>query len=532
MRIELRPYQLDGLNALWDYFQSGNTGNPLLCWPTGTGKSIAPAIFIREAMRIWPTQRFMLLTHVGELIKQNSEVLKEVWADAPIGIHSAGLKQRDTAHPIIYAGIQSAVRKGAPIFGSRDIIFIDEAHLISTDDTSMYMTFLATMKLLNPALKVIGMTATPYRMGSGMLTDQGGIFTDVCHDLTQLENFNQLIRDGYLAPLIPLRTKTELDVSDVSVVKGEFVSTQLQGAVDKAEITFKALQELCHAGQDRKSWLLFASGIEHAEHIAEQLGAFGVDCAPVHSKRPSEYNDAAIRAFKSGQLRAIVNYGKLTTGFNHPEIDLIGMLRPTLSVPLWVQMLGRGTRPAKKDCLVLDFARNTPRLGPINDPRIPNKKGASAGELPVKICEACGCYNHPRVRFCIGCGEEFSFAVKIVSKAGTDELIKAAATEELPQIEQFNVMGAYYEKHPGKLGKPPTLKVTYYTTGLPFKEWVCLEHNGMAGKMARDWWRRRHKDEPPATIDEALQYTSNLKCPRFIRVHVNKKHPEILGAEF
>jgi DNA repair protein RadD len=528
--IQLRYYQQEALDALYNFFLTHQTGNPLIGLPTGTGKSVLPAAFIQGVMRQWPNQRFLMTTHVKELVAQNADELLGLWPEAPLGIYSAGLKQKDTAHPIIFGSIQSMI-KHPDWFGHRDIAFVDEAHLVSAEESSQYQTFFAFMKLINPNLKIIGMSATLYRMGMGMITENG-LFTDVVYDKTNLAGFNELLAQGYMAPLIPLRTKTELDVSDVSVVKGEFVSTQLQGAVDKAEITFNALKEMCHAGQNRKSWLIFASGIEHAEHIADQLGAFGVDCAPVHSKRPSEYNDAAIRAFKSGQLRAIVNYGKLTTGFNHPEIDLIGMLRPTLSVPLWVQMLGRGTRPAKKDCLVLDFARNTPRLGPINDPRIPNKKGSNGGELPVKICEACGCYNHPRVRNCIQCGEEFSFAVKIVSKAGTDELIKAAAIEAIPIIETMNVMGAHYEKHPGKLGKPPTLKVTYYTTGLPFKEWICLEHNGMAGKMARDWWRRRHKDEPPATIDEALKYTSNLKCPRFIRVHVNKLHPEILGAEF
>jgi len=527
--IQLRYYQQEALDALYNFFLTHQTGNPLIGLPTGTGKSVLPAAFIQGVMRQWANQRFLMVTHVKELVQQNAEELLGLWAEAPLGIYSAGLKQKDTAHPIIFGSIQSMI-KHPDWFGHRDIAFVDEAHLVSAEESSQYQTFFAFLKLINPNLKIIGMSATLYRMGMGMITENG-LFTDVVYDKTNLEGFNELLAAGFMAPLIPLRTKTELDVSDVSIVKGEFVSTQLQGAVDKAEITFKALQELCHAGQNRKSWLLFASGIEHAEHIAEQLGAFGVDCAPVHSKRPSEYNDAAIRAFKSGQLRAIVNYGKLTTGFNHPEIDLIGMLRPTLSVPLWVQMLGRGTRPAKDNCLVLDFARNTPRLGPINDPRIPNKKGASAGELPVKICEACGCYNHPRVRFCISCGEEFSFAVKIVSKAGTDELIKAAATEDLPKIETLSVMNVHYEKWDGKLGKPPTLKVTYYTPA-KFNEWICLEHNGMAGKMARDWWRRRHKDEPPASIDEALKYTSNLKCPRFIRVHVNKKHPEILGAEF
>jgi DNA repair protein RadD len=388
------------------------------------------------------------------------------------------------------------------------------------------------MKLINPRVKIIGMSATLFRMGMGMITENG-IFTDVVYDKTNLDGFNELLAAGYMAPLIPLRTRTELDVSDVGVQQGEFVQTQLQGAVDKAPITFKALQEFCHAGQNRKSWLIFASGIEHAEHIAEQLGAFGVDCAPVHSKRPSEYNDAAIKAFKRNELRAIVNYGKLTTGFNHPEIDHIGILRPTLSVPLWVQMLGRGTRPAKENCLVMDFARNTPRLGPINDPQIPKMKSKSPGEMPIKICENCGAYNHTRVTHCCNCGEQFSFQVKIVSKAGTDELIRAAAIEETPIIETIAVSNAIYVKNPGRFDKPPTLKATYLVLGRqPYSEWICLEHSGLAGKIARDWWRKRHREEPPATIDEALLKISELRCPRFIRVHVNKKHPEILGAEF
>jgi DNA repair protein RadD len=152
--------------------------------------------------------------------------------------------------------------------------------------------------------------------------------------------------------------------------------------------------------------------------------------------------------------------------------------------------------------------------------------------MPVKICEACGAYNHTKVRFCANCGNEFSFQIKLVSKAGSDELIRAAASEPTPIIEQFNVVGATYLKNESKTGKPPTLKVTYYTSGLPYREFVCLEHSGMAGKVARDWWRKRHRTEPPSTIDEALSLISELRCPRFIRVHVNKRYPEILSCEF
>jgi len=527
-----RWYQEDALAAVYNFFMTHKEGNPLIGLPTGTGKSVLPAIFIERVMKQWPNQRFLLATHVKELIAQNANVMLKVWPEAPLGIYSAGLKLKQTAQPIIFGGIKSMLNNVA-MFGHRDIIFVDEAHLVSADDSSMYQTFFALMKLINPNLRIIGMSATLYRMGMGMITENG-LFTHVAYDLTNMNGFNRLVEEGFISPLIPLRTRTELDVSDVKVQQGEFVATSLQGAVDKAHITFKALQEMVHAGQTRKSWLIFASGIEHAEHIAEQLGAFGIDCAPVHSKRPSDYNDAAIKAFKQNELRAIVNYGKLTTGFDHPEIDLIGMLRPTLSVPLWVQMLGRGTRPAdgKQNCMVLDFARNTPRLGPINDPQIPNMKKGDAGETPVKICENCGAYNHTKVRLCCQCGNEFSFQIKIVSKAGTDELLRAAAIEPTPIIETFNVVSAIYAKHEGKAGKPPTLKATYFTNGLAFKEFICLEHSGMAGKIARDWWRKRHRTEPPATIDQALNFVSTLRTPRFLRVHVNKQHPEILACEF
>lgn len=545
-----RYYQTDAIDAVYNYFM-GNSGNPLIGLPCGTGKSIIPAIFFHKVLHQWPNQRFLLMSHVGEILKQNINKILEVWPEAPLGVYSAGLKRKDTAHNIICGSIQSMARN-PQLFGHRDLIFIDEAHLVSQDENSQYLAFLAIMKLINPFVKIVGMSGTLYRMGQGLLTDNG-LFTDICYDLTSMEGFNKLLNEGYLCPLIPFKTNTQLDVSDVSIQNGEFVATQLQGAVDKADITFKALQEAVHAGKDRKSWLIFSSGIHHAEHIAEQLGAFGVDCAPVHSKRDADYNDKALLAFKNYELRSIVSFSKIAIGFDHPGVDFIIDLQPTLSIPRHVQKYGRGVRTVygegydlnsiegrlsaikngpKPDCRCLDFARNVPRLGAVNDPRIPNKKGNGGGETPIKICEMCGAYNHISARLCCNCEHPFSFQVKIVSKSGTDELIRAASTEALPIIETMNVMGAHYEKHPGKLGKPPTLKVTYYTTGLPFKEWVCLEHNGMAGKMARDWWRRRHKDEPPATVDEALKYTSNLKCPRFIRVHVNKLHPEILNCEF
>lgn len=530
--IQLRPYQTDGLNAIWSYFQNGGKGNPLLCWPTGTGKSIVPAIFIREVMKLWPTQRFGLLTHVKELIEQNAKVMKFAWPEAPLGIYSAGLKSKDTAHQIIYAGIQSAIKNPA-IFGHRDIYFVDEAHMISQEESSQYLTFLATAKLINPNLKVIGLTATPFRMGQGMITD-GGLFTDIVHDLTSIDAFNKLITEGYLCPLAPLKTKTELNVSGVGFNNGEFIASQLQNAVDIAEVTFAGLKELTAAGETRRSWLIFSSGIEHAEHIAEMLKQFGIDCAAVHSKQSSEYNDKAIKAFKEFELRAIVNYGKLTTGFNHPGIDLIGMFRPTMSVPLWVQMLGRGTRPyeGKSNCLVLDFGKNSIRLGPINDPVIPRKKGDKPGEVPIKICESCGIYNHLKVRFCTNCNAEFIFQIKIVETSSDIELIKTDA----PIVETFDVNYAIYGRK-AKEGKAPYIIATYFSGPKSFKQYIFPETKGYGKHIFHNWWKQRMPTQPPETTDEALQCISQFRMPKRIRVWMNKtvkgkNYPEIMGVEF
>lgn len=526
--IQPRQYQSDALNAIWNYYASGKTGNPIIGWPCGTGKSLLPAIFIERILKIWPNQRFLLATHVKDLVKQNSEVLKQHWPEAPLGIYSAGLKTKQVANSIIYGGIQSMARANANVFGHRDIMFIDEAHLVSDNESSQYLTFIATMRLINPQMKIIGMSATPYRMGMGLLTE-GKIFDDIVHDLTTHDNFNQLINDGYMCMLIPKRTHTELDVSNVGIAKGEFIGSQLQHAVDVDKITYAGLQETVEAGYNRRSWMIFSSGIEHAEHIADCLHTFGIDCAAIHSKKSDEYNDKALKAWKNLELRSIVSFSKLTTGINNPYVDLIADFRPTISIPLHVQKLGRGTRVAngKSNCLVLDFSRNVPRLGPINDVTIPNKKNSKPGDIPVKICDECGTYNHTKVRFCTNCGHEFQFQIKIVPKAGTSEIIRT----DLPIYETFEVDRAIYARRQ-KDDRPAYIRVTYHCGMQVFSENVFPESKGYGKHLFHQWWMQRNPNPAPATADECLQYISTLRCPKRIRVHVNRKFPEIVSCEY
>lgn len=545
-----RDYQIEAVASIYTFFQEKD-GNPVVAMPTGTGKSVVIAEFLRSIYVQWPMQRVMMLTHVKELIEQNFDKLKKVWPTAPAGVYSAGLNKRDHMQQITFAGIASVAKKAA-LFGHIDLILIDECHLVSPSESTMYRAFIDALARVNPLIKVIGFTATAWRLGHGKLTEEGGLFTDTCFDITGLEAFNRLIAEGYLMPLIPRKTSTTLDTEGVHMRGGDFVASELQVAVDKQEITYAALRETMELGHDRRKWLIFAAGVEHAKHVGEMLNSMGVTCGVVHGELSSTDRSAVLEAHKRGDLRAVVNNNILTTGYDDPEIDLIVMLRPTASPILWVQALGRGTRPLytpgfdidtiegrlasiaaspKHNCLVLDFAGNTKRLGPINDPVVPRKKGDAKGEAPVKECDYCGTYNHASVRVCMHCGKEFPLpTTKIVSTASAQELIKG----DLPVIETFHVDHITFSKHT-KVGAPAMLKASYYCGLRVFNEFVCVEHAGYPLRKAKLWWREREGRadvDPPPTADEALVAVQYLRVPTHLRVHVNKQYPEILAVCF
>lgn len=548
----LRWYQGEAIYAIFNYFHKGMTGNPIIAMPTGTGKSLVIAEFIRQAFALFPYVRVMMLTHVKKLIQQNAKQLLEIWSTAPLGIYSAGLNSRDMVLPIVFGGVQSvanAIKRALESnngllanmnmhFGWRDLILIDECHLLSPVETTKYRFVINELKKINPALKVIGLSATPYRMKHGMLTEEGGIFTDIIYDITDMQSFNRLIYEGYMSPLLARPTATHIDMTGVSIVAGEWNQKQAEAAVDKDEVVDSACREMIHYGQGRVSWVTFAAGIDNAEHINHVLQSYGVNSTVVHSKLGDKVNDERIRAFQNFEYQCMVNMDMLTTGFDHRPIDLISDMQPTRSTGKHVQKYGRGTRPSpetnKLNCLGLDFARNVANLGPINDPKLPRKPGESGpGDAPIRICDGCGMYNHASARVCVSCGQEFEFAAKLFATSGTNAIIR---TDDA-QIEYFEVNKVLYNPHikmdkQGNQTTPPSIKVTYICGLRMFSEWVCLEHGSFAGKKAREWWRQRSMDEPPQFTHEALKQVARLKVPSRIRVHLNKAHPEILSCEY
>jgi superfamily II DNA or RNA helicase len=847
--IQYRDYQREAMQAVFDYLVNNPTGHPLVSAPGGSGKAVMIAGQIYESFKMFPYLRVLQIVHTQELVEQNYLKLLKLWHNAPAGIYCAGLNRKDTNDPIIFGSMSSMVNN-IEAFGFRNLILIDESHTVSPEEETSYRKIIDVLTAINPNLRVIGYSATNYRLGQGCLTD-GGFFTDICFDITTIECFNRLIAEGYLAALVPRRTSFELDISNVGMSKGDFAQGTLQKAVDKQEVTFAAIREAIELGFGRFCWLVFASGIEHCEHISEILNSFGIATSFIHSKITKDERNKRLIAFKTGELRCLVGFRVLTTGFDHPPIDFIIDLYPTVSPGMHVQKLSRGTRPydcnnpeqyiegfnyvklnciaegelvltnkglvpieevsldmllwdgynwvthcgivfkgeqetityagltgtedhrvwteegwqtlrrcadkqiaiaqtgiaeqeireidchfvrdipkrkeqrclsfgkmrlrigrykvlqqryrrkgwlsylwtstkssemveqsnyfsktkmhkskrsslrkirSKGDrvsiqilnrngfvysrnvrfeqkqtnrsdrqqrslrawkskilnsrtkfstyskgnaecstscvqraisrnkicrfyyedfslerndfqrnsgkilpifkktkrrvwdivnagplhrftvsgilvsnCLVLDYSGNTRRLGPINDVLKPRKKGEKVGEAPIKVCEACGIYNHSSARYCggkpypttEGCGAEFVFKTKLVRTAGTDELIAG----DVPTIEIFDVNRVLYHKHT-KIGSSPSLKVSYFVGLQRYTEWIGIEAKGYAHTRAKSWWQQRHASDIPETVDEALLFVSQLRTPKRIHVITSSQYPEIRQVEW
>lgn len=496
--IQLRPYQNEAVAAIYAYFQS-NSGNPIVSLPTGSGKSLTMASFIQSAIKQYPATRILLLAHVRELLAQNTKAILRYWPDAPVGIWSAGLGRKDKAQ-ITVAGIQS-IHKWPTKFADTDLIVIDECHLLSHKQDTTYRRFVNGIKAHNPHLKIVGFTATEYRQDSGLLTEGSGhVFTDVCYKA----DVGDLIKQGYLCPLISKRGLTKADLSSVHTRGGEFVPKELQDVMDKAHLIYGAMEEIEALAHDRKHILGFCAGVEHAAHCAEAARSRGHIAEYLSGDMSTTERDAILGRFTSGKTRILFNANILTTGFDFEAIDCIVMLRPTKSTGLYVQIMGRGLRKhaCKENTLILDFAGNVERHGPIDQIKVKRKseKGEGVSVAPVKECPNCQALVHAGVRECPECGN--LFPENEAAKHGT-EAADAVVVAALEKPRTYTVDRVEYRKHV-KIGRPPSMRVTYWCGPSSFDEYVPLEDDRSYVKKHAVKWFWEHGTICPETVDEAL----------------------------
>ena len=374
MSLELRPYQREAIDTLYDWFRE-NSGNPLVVIPTAGGKSLIIAQFIREAMA-YPDTRILVITHVKELIAQNYAELIGIWPDAPAGIYSAGLGKRDIGSRIIFGGIQS-IHRHAYTLQKVDLVLVDEAHLIPRNADTMYGKFLSQLREINPYVKVVGFTATPYRLDSGRL-DRGAdaVFQEIAYEA----NIRDLIDAGYLCPPVSVGALAQIDTTGIKTRAGDFIANALEASAVDPDTVASLADEMVRHGQDRRGWLFFGCGIDHCTLMRDALRERGIVCESIFGETPSAERASIIGRFKRQEIRCLSSMGVLTTGFNARHVDLIGVGRPTQSTGLWVQMVGRGTRlfPGKENCLILDFGGNIARHGPVDRPH-PKREPAAGG---------------------------------------------------------------------------------------------------------------------------------------------------------
>lgn len=526
--LKLRWYQVEAISACMDYLRDNPGLNPLIVCPTGSGKSVIIAKIaelIDGIVERDPNAVILVVSHVREILEQDAEELEGLLGADRVGVYSSGLKRRERRQ-VTVAGIQSIHRK-AHLFDKATHIIVDEAHLIPPDGEGMYLSLFAELEHAS----IIGLTATPFRLGTGYLhKGKKKLFDELVYDV----DIVKLIQQGYLSPLLTKGSKNELSTNGIKKVAGEFSTKQMEEKYDKYEKTRDIVGELLQYKEERKSWLLFAIGIEHAEHIAEQLRKQGVVAEAVHSNLDGTVRKEFIHNFKLGRIQCLVSVATLTTGFNHPAVDLIGLIRPTNSPVLHVQMIGRGLRIAegKENCLVLDFAGNIMRLGPINDVHVPIKGKGGKGVAPVKCCPDCETHVPASATKCYICGHVFPINKerKLSTRAYEMEAIRNKKTVE-PAWQE--VKSVRYQKHFGAKGE--SLKITYVCGMRMFNEWVAIGRGGRAGYMADHFWTYRTrfgKHEgywPPKTVDEAIMRANKgeLNAPIRILIKEDGKYPSI-----
>lgn len=472
--MQLREYQSRALSMLYDWLEK-NAGHPCVVLPTGSGKSVVIAELCRRAITEWPETRILMLTRSVELINQNAEKLRTIWPGAPMGIYSASAGKKQLGEPITIGGPLSIVRVTKKI-GHCDLLLCDEAHDISHKDEGSYRKIINDLMAVNPSMRVIGFTASPFRLGHGLITEKPALFDSLIEPVS----IEELIFKGHLATLRSKITKHRLDTSGVHKRGGDFIESDLQKAVDTEDNNVRMVEEVIARAGNRKSWMFFCSGIEHAEHVRDILIRYGISAAAVHSKMQGGRKQA-IDDFKSGKLRAITNVNALSTGFDHPAIDLLVMARPTMSAGLYLQQAGRGLRicEGKDDCLVLDFAGVVETHGPITNVQPPKRGGDGNGEAPVKVCDNCGELVHISAMACPACGHAFPEPEKKKLELRDVDIMGLEGQEV--EVSSWN-----WRIHTSRASGKMMLACTYYgnLSDKPITEYLPVLHDGYAGQRA------------------------------------------------
>ncbi|AXV64921.1 DEAD/DEAH box helicase [Pseudoalteromonas lipolytica] len=391
MKYVLRPYQQEAVQRTVSHFKQSDEA-ALIVLPTGAGKSLVIAELARIAK-----QKILVLAHVKELVEQNAQ--KYISFGFEASIFSAGLKQKSLKEQVTFASVQSLARNTAQLSDTYSLLIIDECHRVSGDDQSQYGQVISSLKKQNPRLKVLGLTATPFRMGMGWVYhhhyhgfvrgDKDAPFKKCIFELP----LRYMIKHGYLTP--PHEVDAAISHYDFSSLPcdsfGRYSAENMNALLkDNTRATKAIIEQVIDYSEHRHGVMIFAATVMHAKEIVGYLPTDNT--ALITGDTDNNERDTIINQFKAKKLKFLVNVSVLTTGFDAPHVDFIAILRPTESVSLYQQIVGRGLRlsEGKKECLVIDYAGNGFDLF---YPEVGSKKAQSDNEPVQVLCPGCGFAN-------------------------------------------------------------------------------------------------------------------------------------------
>lgn len=387
----LRPYQQEAVDATLRHFRQSDE-SAVIVLPTGAGKSLVIAELARLARR-----KILVLTHVKELVEQNHAKYQSYGLEG--GIFSAGLKRKENKHQVTFASVQSVSSNLDQFRDEYSLVIIDECHRVSGEETSQYQRIIELLRQQNDALKVLGLTATPYRLAMGWIYsyhyrgfvrgDQEKPFQHCIYELP----LSYMINRGYLTrPELVNAAVAQYDFSALAQDRfGEYAEKDVNQLLSKHKrVTRAIIEQVVELAADRKGVMIFAATVEHAREITGYLPEH--ETALVTGATDSNERALLIQRFKQRQLKYLVNVSVLTTGFDAPHVDFIAILRPTQSVSLYQQIVGRGLRldEGKQDCLVIDYAGNSVNL---HHPEVGEPKPNPDSEPVQVFCPGCGFAN-------------------------------------------------------------------------------------------------------------------------------------------
>ncbi len=556
---QLRPYQQEAVDRTLNYFRKLRSP-AVIVLPTGAGKSLVIAELAKIAKG-----RVLVLAHVKELVEQNH--LKYESYGLHAGIYSAGLNQKDSEQKVIFGSIQSVAKAKDAFFSDFTLLVIDECHRVGLEPESQYAKVIELLKRNNPRICILGLTATPYRLGLGwiynyalrgeMKTQEPRFFTHCIYDLP----LEYMIRNRYLTPPVKVDIPvTSYDFSELTEVGHTYTMAQVEEVLNQQRrltpLIIKNIVDITDSDQ-RQGVMIFSSTVKHAHEIMQHLPE-GEARLVVGTTELSE-RDQIVDDFKQKAFKYLVNVSVLTTGFDAAHVDVIAILRPTESISLYQQIIGRGLRldTDKKDCLVLDY---TGMGHSIFSPEIGEKKPASESVEVQVPCPECGFVNdfwglldddgyllehfgrkcrggqtNPhtyeftpcgyrfRFKICNHCSAENDITARDCHRCGSvmidpDEKLKQARLSKDAHVltpDSFEVL-----ERADKKGNP-YLQVKYYDYDANALTEMHYLNNQTSLKKFSINFLRSHMRQPELkvnirSVEDVLQIQSHLRMPSFV----------------